>query len=71
MKFNDAMKTKDKEKWIESVDEEYNRFNKYGVFQEVSRDKVPENAKFVTTTWAMKKKASGIYRARLNMRGYE
>ena len=37
----------------------------------VKRKDVPKDAKIVTSTWAMKKKASGKYRARCNMRGYE
>jgi len=43
----------------------------HGVFKAVPRDEVPEGAKILTSTWAMKKKASGKYRARLNARGYE
>ena len=34
-------------------------------------DDVPPGAKMLTTTWAMKKKSNGVYRARMNMRGYE
>lgn len=37
----------------------------------VKRKDVPKDAKIVTSTWAMKKKASGKYRARCNMRRYE
>jgi len=32
---------------------------------------VPEGAKIITSTWAMKKKANGTFRARLNARGFE
>ena len=32
---------------------------------------VPTNAKILTSTWAMKKKANGTFRARCNARGYE
>ena len=71
MKFNEAMQSKDKEQWLKAVDEEYERFNKYNVFKAVKRDEVPEGAKVISTTWAMKKKASGAYRARMNMRGFE
>jgi len=41
------------------------------VFAIVPRDKVPKGAKIITSTWAMKKKASGVLRARLNARGFE
>ena len=32
---------------------------------------MPEAAKILTSTWAMKKKANGTFRARLNARGFE
>ena len=32
---------------------------------------MPEGAKIITSTWAMKKKANGTFRARLNARGFE
>ncbi len=32
---------------------------------------VPPGAKILTSTWAMKKKSNGKFRARLNCRGYE
>jgi hypothetical protein len=41
------------------------------VFKAVPKKEVPKNAKILTTTWVMKKKLSGRYRARMNMRGYE
>ena len=34
-------------------------------------DKVPADAKVLTSTWAMKQKANGTKHARLNARGYE
>jgi hypothetical protein len=71
MKYDEAMQTKDKEGWMESVEQEWNRFKKYNVWTPIKREDVPDNAKFVTTTWAMKKKSNGTLRARLNMRGYE
>ena len=71
MKYNEAMASEDKDGWEKSVKEEYQRFEKYKVFKAVSRDEVPKGSKFVTTTWAMKKKSNGTLRARLNMRGYE
>ena len=69
MKFKAAMKTKDREKWIKAVEDEYQRFVKAGVFK-VLREK-PSWAKELTSTWAMKKKANGTFRARCNARGYE
>ena len=71
MKYKAAMKCDDKDLWDEAVKEEYNKFVKYEVFKPVKRENVPKNAKFVSTTWAMKRKSNGVRRARLNMRGYE
>jgi hypothetical protein len=41
------------------------------VFQTVPRDDILKGSKILTLTWAMKKKANGVHRARLNARGYE
>ena len=71
MKYDEAMEKPDREKWVKAVEEEHDQFIKYNVFKPVPIDEVPENAKVLTTTWAMKKKANGTYRARMNMRGYK
>jgi len=41
------------------------------VWKPIDRAKIPSNSKVLTSTWAMKKKASGKFRARLNARGFE
>jgi hypothetical protein len=71
MKYNEAMATNDRKKWEIAVKEEKKRMDDSGVFQPIPRDKVPKGAKILTSTWAMKKKANGTFRARLNARGYE
>ena len=65
------MKSKDKNEWKEAVKKEKKSFKKHKVFKLVKRKDVPKDTKIVTSTWAMKKKASGKYRACCNMRGYE
>ena len=50
MKYKAAMKCDDKELWIQAVEEEYDKFVKYGVFKAVKKADVPKNAKFVSTT---------------------
>ena len=40
------------------------------VWKAVPKDEVPKDAKVITTTWAMKKKANGRFRARVNARGF-
>ena len=71
MKFNEAMAAADKDKWENAVDEEHERFVKRRVFEAVLKKDMPAAAKILTTTWAMKKKANGTYRARLDARGFE
>jgi hypothetical protein len=65
------MEGKDKAKWVQAVKEEYDRMEEHGVFKPVQRKEVPQFAKIITSTWAMKKKSNGTYRARVNGRGYE
>jgi len=59
MKYDAVMQTKDKEGWKQAVKEEWEQFEKYKVFKEIKRSEVPDNAKFVSTTWALKKKSNG------------
>jgi hypothetical protein len=66
MKYDQAINGPDKEKWKQAVQEEHERMDTHGVFKIV-----PIGAKVLSSTWAMKKKANGTYRARLNARGYE
>jgi histone deacetylase 1/2 len=70
MKFKEAMQTNDAGKWQTAVDEEHDRMTKHSVWQAILRRDLPAAAKILTSTWAMKKKANGTFRARLNARGY-
>jgi hypothetical protein len=71
MKYDEAMAGPDADKWKIAVEEEHDRMVKHQVFKPVPPEKLPEGAKVLTSTWAMKKKANGTYRAHLNARGYE
>ena len=71
MKYDEAMSKPDKDKWKKGVEEELQRMLKSKVFKAVPKSKVPPGAKILTSTWAMKKKANGTYRARINARGFE
>ena len=71
MKYQEAMQSEDKEKWQEAIKDEHNRMMKMQVWQKVKKADLPADAKILTSTWAMKKKANGTYQARLNGRGYE
>ena len=70
MKYEEAMQ-KDPKGWKESVDKEHQRMVDHKVFKPVKKDDLPENAKILTSTWAMKLKADGTKRARINARGFE
>jgi hypothetical protein len=71
MQYSEAVHGPDKKKWTKAVQEEHNRMLKFGVCEAVRRKDVPAATKIVTSTWAMKKKASGTYRARLNAQRFE
>jgi hypothetical protein len=53
------------------VEDEHKRMLKHNVWNPVPKEDVPDGAKILTFTWAMKKKAIGMYHARMNARGYE
>ena len=54
------------------MQEELKRIKDHGVFEVVDKAKVQEAGhKIITSTWSMKKKASGVYRARMVARGFE
>lgn len=43
----------------------------YGVFEATDSSSLPTDAKVLTTTWVLKKKANGVYKGRITARGYE
>ena len=61
----------DKKNWYQAIEEEYESFVKNDCFEEVPINEVKPGTKIITSTWAMEKKASDRYRARLNARGFE
>jgi hypothetical protein len=71
MKYDEAMNTADASSWKMAVEEEHNRMTENEVWTPVLKSEVPGGAKVLTSTWAMKKKANGTFRARLNGRGFE
>ena len=71
LSYDEAMERPDKPKWDESVSEEHQRMEDNGVFEAVPISQVPTNADVIDSTWAMKKNASGVYRARLAARGFK
>ena len=72
MKYNEALLLDDKKNWMKAVEEEYQCMVKSNVFKVVDRRDLPDGATvLLSSTWAMKKKSNGTYRARLNARGFE
>jgi hypothetical protein len=71
VKYRDAMASGDATQWSRAVEEEHDRMVDNEVWSPVHKEDIPPNAKVLTSTWAMKKKSNGKYRARLNCRGYE
>ena len=71
MKFDESMNGKDRSKWLKAVEEEVGRFEKNRCFESVERKDIDPTCTVMTGTWAMKKKASGKFRARLNACGFE
>jgi galactokinase/mevalonate kinase-like predicted kinase len=67
MKYNEAMSSKDSEQWKKAVEEEHQRM----VDHKVKKKDVPQGTKVLSSTWAMKKKSNGKFRARINARGFE
>ena len=71
MTYDEALATPDREKWKVAIQEEYERMKDHDVFKAVPMNQVPDGTKVITATWAMKKKASGKYRARMAARGFQ
>jgi acetoin utilization deacetylase AcuC-like enzyme len=71
MKYKEAMAGPEKDEWLKAGEDEYQRMVKYKVFKEVHKTDLPKDAKILSSTWAMKKKANGTKRARINARSYE
>jgi hypothetical protein len=71
MKYDEAMKSPDAEQWQRAVKEEYERMVENGVWTPVQKSEVSNEARILTSTWAMKKKSNGTFRTRLNGRGFE
>jgi hypothetical protein len=71
LKYSQAMKTPDKSKWLEAMENEHQRMIKHGVFEVMrSKDMEPGN-KVIDMTCYMKKKANGVFRSRLVIRGFK
>jgi hypothetical protein len=71
MKYKQAMATEDVKQWERAVNEEHDRMVKHWAWQAILIKDIPQDVKIMTLTWALKKKANGSFRIRLNARGYK
>lgn len=69
--YKKAMKSKDREKWEQAIEEEYNKMKKHQVFEPIPMESVPQEAIIMAVKWIMKRKANGTFRARITAKGYE
>ena len=63
MKYSEAMAGPDCDKWQAAIRDEYMRMINNKVFTVLKTLELPLQAKILTSTWAMKKKANGQYLA--------
>ena len=70
-KLKGALASPQRDQWMEAIEDEFDRFEKHGVFQVVPAAAMPMDYKALSSVWTLKRKANGIFRARLTMRGYE
>ena len=65
-----AMATVDKEEWNKAIKVEHDKMVKYNVFKVINQNDLPQGTKLFDSTWAMKKKPNGTYRARNGIWGF-
>ena len=68
MKYDEAMDTDDKKDWEKAVDIKHDDLKH--IIKATPREEVPEDGTILPHAWAMKKKDSGRYKARLNACGW-
>ena len=71
MNYKEAMNSDSAAKWQVEVDKEHKRMVDNDVWSVVDREKISSGAKPIDSTWAMKLKADGTMRARMNARGFK
>ena len=68
-RLKEALASPQRNLWMEAIYDEFDRFDKHGVFQVVPAAEMPMHYKALSSVWTQK--ANGIFRARLTMREYE
>ena len=59
LNYKKAMRSPDAEEWQKEIRNKKAQFNKYSALTAIPRSLLPKGVKVLTTTWAMKQKASG------------
>ena len=55
MKYEQAMRRKDKPKWNKVVKDNYGNFATCNIVKAVTKEEVPDDATIIGSTWEMKK----------------
>ena len=71
MTIEEALSGPDATGWQKEIENEHNRMIKMEVFEEVEIEDLPRGSKPINSTWAMKKKSSGVLRGRVVARGFK
>jgi Reverse transcriptase (RNA-dependent DNA polymerase) len=69
-KYKEAMSGPEKEKWIQAIEQEHNRMIQNSVWMPVKLNNLPPTIKPLLTTWVLKKKVNGDFRARITAQGF-
>jgi hypothetical protein len=69
MTYKEAIQEPDAAEWQKEIDKEHARMMQHKAWIAVPRSDVPKGTKILGSTWAMKRKANGTRRARLNTKG--
>jgi Reverse transcriptase (RNA-dependent DNA polymerase) len=64
------MKGPYKEQWEKAIEDEHDRMVKIKVWVHIKHENIDKNVKILSSTWAMKKKANGQFRARITAQRY-
>jgi hypothetical protein len=65
VKYKEAMSGPEKEKWIQAIEQEHNRMIQNSAWMLIKQNNLPPTNKSLSTTWVLKKKVNGEFRARI------
>jgi hypothetical protein len=71
MSYDQAMESSDKDKWKVAIEKEHENMRTNNVWKAVPIKDVGNDATILSSKWVMKRKANGVFKARLTARGFE